>query len=181
VSGKRDYYAVLNVPRDADPGAIKLAFRKAVLQFHPDRNPGDKKAEESFKEAAEAYEVLGDATKRQLYDRVGHESVRHGPADYDEGFHPQDILDHFQTLIDRILGVKGPFSTHDIMVQLSFVEAQRIYNPDFGTLSLSYERSILGVATQSTLPVFLRPLRKGYHRYGRLGHENRGSLILVIS
>ncbi|MFO7767713.1 MAG: molecular chaperone DnaJ [bacterium] len=73
---KRDYYEVLGVGRDADPDEIKKAYRKLALKFHPDRNPGDREAEEKFKEATEAYEVLRDSERRAQYDRFGHE----GPA-----------------------------------------------------------------------------------------------------
>lgn len=69
---KRDYYEVLGVSRDATPDQIKKAYRKLALQYHPDRNPGDKAAEEKFKEAAEAYDVLGDEKKRELYNQYGH-------------------------------------------------------------------------------------------------------------
>ena len=62
---KRDYYEILGVEKNADEQAIKKAYRKKALEFHPDRNPGDKQAEENFKEAAEAYEVLSNAEKRQ--------------------------------------------------------------------------------------------------------------------
>ncbi|MHC4548920.1 MAG: molecular chaperone DnaJ [Planctomycetota bacterium] len=72
VSDKRDYYEVLGVPKNADAGAIKGAYRKIALKHHPDKNPGSKEAEERFKEAAEAYEVLSDAEKRSAYDRFGH-------------------------------------------------------------------------------------------------------------
>jgi molecular chaperone DnaJ len=72
---KRDYYEVLGVPRDADEDAIKKAFRKLAMKHHPDRNPGDKAAEEKFKECKEAYEVLTDAQKRAAYDRFGHAGV----------------------------------------------------------------------------------------------------------
>ncbi len=72
---KRDYYEVLGVPKNADAEAIKKAYRKQAMQFHPDRNPGDKAAEEKFKEAAEAYEVLSDADKKGRYDRFGHAGV----------------------------------------------------------------------------------------------------------
>ncbi|MDJ0975809.1 MAG: molecular chaperone DnaJ [Planctomycetota bacterium] len=73
--GKRDYYEVLGVSRDADAKAIKTAYRRLALKLHPDKNPGDTKAEELFKEAAEAYEVLSDPQKRARYDRYGHEGV----------------------------------------------------------------------------------------------------------
>jgi len=69
---KRDYYEIIGVERTATDQEIKSAYRKAALKFHPDRNPGDKAAEEQFKEAAEAYAVLADTDKRHLYDRFGH-------------------------------------------------------------------------------------------------------------
>ncbi len=72
---KRDYYEVLGVSKNADQDAIKSAYRKLAMQYHPDRNQGDKAAEEKFKEAAEAYEVLSDADKRARYDRYGHAGV----------------------------------------------------------------------------------------------------------
>lgn len=73
---KRDYYEVLNVSRNADINEIKGAYRKLAMQYHPDRNPNDSSAEEKFKEAAEAYEVLSDADKRSKYDRYGHQGLR---------------------------------------------------------------------------------------------------------
>ena len=75
---KRDYYEVLSVSRDCDEQTLKSAYRKLALQFHPDRNPGDRQAEEKFKEAAEAYAVLSDVQKRAAYDRYGHQAVNGG-------------------------------------------------------------------------------------------------------
>src|SRR5579875_2337397 len=72
---KRDYYEVLSVARDCDDGTLKSSYRKLALQYHPDRNPGNKEAEEKFKEAAEAYAVLSDPQKRAAYDRYGHQGV----------------------------------------------------------------------------------------------------------
>ncbi|MCO6462339.1 MAG: molecular chaperone DnaJ [Saprospiraceae bacterium] len=72
---KRDYYEVLGVSKGVDESELKKAYRKIAMQYHPDRNPGDKAAEEKFKEAAEAYEVLSDADKRARYDRLGHAGV----------------------------------------------------------------------------------------------------------
>ena len=72
---KRDYYEVLGVSKTASADEIKSAYRKLAMKYHPDRNPGDKAAEEKFKEAAEAYDVLHDPQKRQAYDQFGHQGV----------------------------------------------------------------------------------------------------------
>ena len=80
---KRDYYEVLEVEKNATADDIKRAYRKKALKFHPDKNPGDKEAEEKFKECSEAYEVLSDADKRKKYDQFGHEGLRGvGMRDY---------------------------------------------------------------------------------------------------
>ena len=81
---KRDYYEVLGVSKTASADEIKKAYRKVAMQYHPDRNPGDKSAEEKFKEAAEAYEVLSDADKKAKYDRFGHQAF--GPGMGGGGF-----------------------------------------------------------------------------------------------
>src|ERR671918_374229 len=82
----RDYYEILGVARDADADTVKKAYRKLALQYHPDRNSGSKQAEEKFKEATEAYEVLRDAEKRAAYDRYGHAGVKAGPGGGFGGF-----------------------------------------------------------------------------------------------
>ena len=74
----RDYYEVLGVAKDADEAAIKKAYRKLAMKYHPDRNPDDKEAEKKFKEIGEAYEVLSDADKRAAYDRLGHDAFKQG-------------------------------------------------------------------------------------------------------
>jgi molecular chaperone DnaJ len=73
---KRDFYEILGVPRNASPEELKKAYRKLALQYHPDRNPNNKEAEDKFKEAAEAYEALSDPAKRQRFDQYGHEGMR---------------------------------------------------------------------------------------------------------
>jgi molecular chaperone DnaJ len=97
---KRDYYEILNIPRDAGEEEIKRAYRKMAMQYHPDRNPGDKAAEENFKEASEAYEVLRDGEKRQIYDQYGHEGLRStgfsGFSDFNDIFSSfGDIFENF--------------------------------------------------------------------------------------
>ena len=92
---KRDYYEVLGVGRNATKDEIKKAYRKLAMQYHPDRNPDDKSAEEKFKEAAEAYEILSHDDKRNNYDRFGHEGVR-GSTFGSQGFSSvNDIFSHF--------------------------------------------------------------------------------------
>ncbi len=93
---KRDYYQVLGVERNASPEDIKKAYRKLAMQYHPDRNPGDKAAEEKFKEAAEAYEVLHDENKRQRYDMHGHEGLSGMGGEGAPNFSSfDDIFTHF--------------------------------------------------------------------------------------
>src|SRR6516225_1194542 len=77
---KRDYYEILGVQRSASVDDIKKSYRKLAVQFHPDKNPGDKAAEEKFKELSEAYEVLADPQKRQMYDQFGHAAMGGGPG-----------------------------------------------------------------------------------------------------
>jgi len=91
---KRDYYEILGVSKSASGDEIKKAYRKVAMQYHPDRNPGDKPAEEKFKEAAEAYEVLSDGDKRAQYDRFGHAGVR-GASGSQHGPNMEDIFSQF--------------------------------------------------------------------------------------
>ncbi|HED05478.1 MAG TPA: molecular chaperone DnaJ [Ignavibacteria bacterium] len=95
---KRDYYEVLGVGRNATKEELKKAYRKLAMQYHPDRNPDDKEAEEKFKEAAEAYEVLSNDEKKAKYDRFGHEGVR-GNGFGSQGFSDiNDIFSHFSDI-----------------------------------------------------------------------------------
>ena len=83
MENKRDYYEVLGVSKTATADEIKKAYRKLAIKYHPDKNPGDKAAEDKFKEAAEAYEVLSNDEKRQKYDQFGHSM---GPQGFGGGF-----------------------------------------------------------------------------------------------
>lgn len=98
----RDYYEILEVNKDADAEDIKKAYRRMALKHHPDRNPGDQQAEEMFKEAAEAYEVLSDPEKRQVYDQYGHEGLKGTGFHRFEGF--DDIFSSFGNIFEDIFG-----------------------------------------------------------------------------
>ena len=101
---KRDYYEVLGVQRTATGPELKSAFRKLAIQFHPDKNEGDKVSEEKFKECSEAYEVLSDAEKRARYDRFGHQAPGgFGPSPFDQGF-TGNINDIFGDIFGEIFG-----------------------------------------------------------------------------
>ena len=103
---KRDYYEILGVSKTASADEIKKAYRKVAMQFHPDRNPGDKAAEEKFKEAAEAYEVLSDADKRAQYDRFGHRLLHRRSGGFGGGgMNMEDIFSQFGDIFgDDIFG-----------------------------------------------------------------------------
>ena len=130
---KRDYYEVLSITRTASEAEIKSAYRKLAMMYHPDRNPGDKAAEDRFKEAAEAYAVLADVEKRGLYDRFGHAGVS-SPAGGGAGFDPaifQDFGDIFGNLGD-IFGFgggrrRGPQRGADLRydLEITFEESAR--------------------------------------------------------
>ena len=107
---KRDFYEILGVSKTATADEIKKAYSKVAMQFHPDRNPGDKAAEEKFKEAAEAYEVLSDSDKKAQYDRYGHAGVSgngRGGFSGGGGMNMDDIFSQF----GDIVGDDNPFGS----------------------------------------------------------------------
>ena len=105
---KRDYYEVLEVEKTASVEEIKKAYRKKAIQYHPDKNPGDKEAEEKFKEAAEAYEVLSNADKRARYDQFGHAGME-GAGGFG-GFSGQGMsMDDIFSMFGDIFGGRGGF------------------------------------------------------------------------
>ena len=106
---KRDYYEVLGVAKGADQSEIKKAYRKLAIKYHPDKNPDDKEAEEKFKEAAEAYEVLSDEDKRARYDRYGHAGVSGNAGGFSGGgMTMEDIFQQFGDIFDNM---GGPFDS----------------------------------------------------------------------
>lgn len=140
---KRDYYEVLGVAREGSAADIKSAYRKLALKFHPDRNPGDKQAEESFKEAAEAYAVLADDDKRARYDRFGHAGVT-GAGGGPQGFDPTVFSD-----FGDILGGLGDL--------FGFGDGRRRGGPQRGSdlrydLEVSFEESARAIETVIQIP-----------------------------
>jgi len=107
---KKDYYEILGVPRNATEEEIKKAYRKLAIKYHPDKNPGDKEAEEKFKEINEAYEVLSDKEKRQRYDQFGHAGVGTSAASegaggfYGANINMDDIFTHFENIFEESFG-----------------------------------------------------------------------------
>ena len=111
---KRDYYEVLGVSKNADATEIKKAYRKLALKYHPDKNPGDKEAEEKFKEAAEAYDVLSNEEKRRRYDQFGHAGVGGaGQGGFGGGMSMDDIFSQFGDIFGSFgnFGGFGGFSS----------------------------------------------------------------------
>jgi molecular chaperone DnaJ len=108
----RDFYEILGVQKDADSDTIKKAYRKLAMQFHPDRNPGDKASEEKFKEAAGAYEVLSDTNKRAQYDRFGHQAFAGGGGPQYQNM--DDVFSSFGDLFsDFFGGAQVPVETRE--------------------------------------------------------------------
>lgn len=117
---KRDYYEVLGVTKSASVDEVKKAYRKLAVQYHPDKNPGNKEAEDKFKEATEAYEILSDAQKRATYDRFGHQGVhsdfadaynhaggRWTSSDYSEFFGDHGMFDDLSDILGSMFGFSG--------------------------------------------------------------------------
>ena len=145
---KRDFYEVLGVAREATDPQIKSAYRKLAMQYHPDRNPGDKQAEEKFKEAAEAYAILADSERRALYDRFGHAGVSGAGAGAGAGFDPTIFAD----FSDIFAGLGDVFGFGDI-----FGSRRRRGGPQRGSdlrydLEITFEESANGAETTIQIP-----------------------------
>ena len=156
---KQDYYELLGVNRSADADTIKKAYRKLAMQFHPDRNQGDKAAEAKFKEVSEAYEVLSDATKRKQYDQYGHEGLKSafGPGGFDMGrdfTHASDIQD----ILENFFGGGGGGNIFEDIFgggggrRRSSGGAQRGSDLRFD-LEVDLEEAVFGSEREVTLPM----------------------------
>ncbi len=106
---KRDYYEVLGVSRDASPAEIKKAYRKMAMENHPDRNPGDAGAEERFKEASEAYSVLGNDEKKRIYDQYGFNGLKGSNGFSDGSFFSDSIFSDFEDILGGLFGFGSVF------------------------------------------------------------------------
>ena len=108
---KKDFYEILGITKSADAAEIKKAYRKKAIEFHPDKNPGNKEAEEKFKLAAEAYEVLSDPQKKAKYDQYGHQAFENGGGGYGGGGHMNmdDIFSQFGDIFGSAFGGGGGF------------------------------------------------------------------------
>ncbi|HYK87511.1 MAG TPA: molecular chaperone DnaJ [Acidobacteriota bacterium] len=137
---KRDYYEVLGISREANDQEIKSAYRKLAVKYHPDKNPGDKDAEEMFKEAAEAYSVLSDPDKRARYDRFGHSGLQGGFS----GFDPATFGD-FGDILGEFFGFGDIFGN------------RRRGGPERGSdlrydLKISFREAAFGLKTKIKIP-----------------------------
>ena len=146
MNGKRDYYEILGVSRNATDQEIKSAYRKLALQFHPDRNPGNKEAEEKFKEAAEAYAVLSDGQKRANYDRFGHAGVSGAAGGGFGGFDPSVFAD-FSDILGDIFGFGDMFGSG----RRGGTRVQRGADLRYD-LDLTFEEAAFGTTTKIKVP-----------------------------
>jgi DnaJ-class molecular chaperone len=120
---KKDYYSVLGVGRKASPEELKKAYRKLAMKFHPDKNPGDKAAEERFKEVMEAYDVLSDSQKKQVYDQFGHAGCFENFGGFQGGFDPRGgNQENFQDMFSDFF---GEFFSGDPGARRGFKQDQR--------------------------------------------------------
>jgi len=143
---RRDYYEILGVARSASDEEVKKSYRRLAMQYHPDRNPGDKKAEEKFKEAAEAYEVLRDAEKRKIYDRYGPEGINGTGFRGFSGF--DDIFTNFSDIFEDVFGFTGARTRTRSAVRQG---ADLRYD-----LKISFMDAVKGTTTQIELEKFER-------------------------
>jgi molecular chaperone DnaJ len=155
---KRDYYEILGVSKSATQDEIKKSYRKLAMQYHPDRNPGNKEAEEKFKEAAEAYEVLSNDEKRAKYDRYGHSGLR-GGQDFHSYQNVNDIFSHFSDIFGGAFGGSSIFDDF-----FGGASSQRGRQKQTGTpgvdLKITLKLTLEEIATGTTKKVKIKKYNK---------------------
>lgn len=152
---KRDYYEVLGVSKNATSDEIKKAYRKLALQYHPDRNPDNKEAEEKFKEAAEAYEILSNDEKRSKYDRFGHEGIR-GGQDFHGFSDVNDIFSHFSDIFGGAFGGSSIFDDFFGGGRTSSRSRQRTAGTPGTDLKVTLKLTLEEIATGTTKKLKLK-------------------------
>ena len=155
MASKRDYYEVLGVQKNASAEEIKKAYRKLAIKYHPDKNPGDKEAEEKFKEAAEAYEVLSNPDKRSKYDQFGHAAFEGGAGGYGAGgMNMDDIFSMFGDIFGgRFSSGGSPFESF------------------FGGGSRGGRRTPVGSSLRVTVKLTLQEIAKGCEKKIKVRHD----------
>ena len=147
---KRDYYEVLGVSKNASNDELKKAYRKLAMKYHPDKNPDDKAAEENFKEAAEAYEVLSNPEKKAKYDRFGHGGLR-GGQDFHSYQNVNDIFSHFSDIFGGGFGGGGSSIFDDLFSGGSSSRSRQQYSGTPGSdLKVTIKVTLEEIATGTT-------------------------------
>jgi molecular chaperone DnaJ len=144
---RKDYYEVLGVRRNASQAEIKRAYRQLALLHHPDRNPGNREAEDKFKEAAEAYSVLGDAEKRATYDRFGHDGLRGEGFTGFSGFN-SSVFEEFEDILGNFFGFGDLFGTGERRRTRAYPQRGRDLALE---LEISLEEAAAGVEKEISL------------------------------
>ena len=153
---KRDYYEVLGVSKNASNDELKKAYRKLAMQYHPDKNPGDKSAEENFKEAAEAYEVLSNSDKKAKYDRFGHSGLR-GGQDFHNYQNVNDIFSHFSDIFGGGFGGGGSSIFDDLFSGGSSGRSRQQYSGTPGSdLKVTIKVTLEEIATGTNKTIKLK-------------------------
>ncbi len=171
---KRDYYEVLGVDKSASADEIKKAYRKKAIQYHPDKNPGDKEAEEKFKEAAEAYEVLSNPDKRARYDQFGHEGMS-GAGGFGGGFGGGQgmSMDDIFSMFGDIFGGHGGFGGFSGFGGGGSSQAQRKFRGS--DLRVKVKLSLKDIANGTTKKFKLKKYVPCSHCHGTGAEGNSGT------